>query len=771
MRWVSNFCTIFDAIIIILLIHGLGSKKALILIFFIFNGILNHSYANEYSIFEKDNKKGLKNKHGKQLIPPVYEEIGWSDGSQNVIDDVIGYRLDGQWGIINTKNTNLTSAEFSEVIPCNKNNIIASKPDSYKLNSLFGLINYSGKTIIDFKYSSLRIFGANFIVSKKFNNNIFYGLINQKDELIIPLKYIAAKFITPDIVALKDQRQIINLINSSGKSLMDVKIDDVEIFADKFLIISSDGNKGMIDFNGRMVAPLEYQQFHINENGFLNALSSKIWDILSYKGNVLNTLKYDQIIPVDSSYYKAKRMNYAFIINDKNQEIFRIRNSGIRFLNDSLALINAGNRFGVINYNADTIVQPNYDSITISGNRLFLYSKKINHTGWKMVDLYGIQLTSLEFEDIYRLDAFNLAFKKNGFWGIIDNYGTEKIIAKYDSIYSKMNDLYLVDFYGEKGVVDQEGKWKVYPQKGDVYLLQNGDYLISSYFQSRVINRWGNDLYISENYLWPFKWGFIEEDFEQYYGLLDRRFRNILPVENSFVAPIVKDSVFLFNNEQGWGMVDLSGKILFKNDKRFEQIIGYHESFVGVKIDGLYGFIDLNGKLRIANRYEGISLFNEGLANIKILGKWGCVNKVEDIVVQPYFDEIRPFENGMAIASKINRYGILNDIGRNVIEFEYDSIYRIKNGNFICVLNKKYGLINNHGEIIFYPKYDSILDLNNGYVIAERRNKYGVFSSSGVFIIPVKYDQIFHNPYRNVFLASQNPEWETILNINHSKLY
>jgi hypothetical protein len=633
------------------------------------------------------------------------------------------------------------------------------------------MVNHAGRTIIDFKYSSIRRFGPHLVVSKKVNNTILYGLINQKDEIIVPFEYVRIDFLIPSLLVLQDHKQRLSLINPSGTSVLGNKIDDVQIFGDKFLEITTNGKKGLIDFKGKEVAPVKYQQFHINENGLLNALLSKKWDMLTVEGIHLNALKYDEIIPIDSGYYKAKRLNYAYIVKKDGQEIFRIKNSGIRFLNDSLAIFHYKDRYGVINHTGDTIIPPDYDSVCLSKKRFFLYSKKTNLTGWIMTDLYGTNFSSQAYEAIYHLDDQHLAFKKNGFWGIIDQFGKEKIMAKYDSVYAKMYDLFLVDFYGEKGVVDENGTWKVYPQKGEVYLLKNGDYLISSYFQSRVINRWGNDVYFSENYLWPFDHGFIEEDFENNYGLLSKDFRNILPVTNSFVAPIVKDSIFLYKNDKGWGMVDLSGQTLFENDKRFEQIIGYNEGFMGVKIDGFYGFVDLNAKLRIANRYTGISLFHEGIANIRILGKWGCVNKLENIVVQPYYDEIHPYKNGLAIAKKNNRYGILNDEGRHVVEFEYDSIYRLQNGNFICVLNRTYGLIDNHGEIMFYPKYDSILDLNNGFVIAERNNQFGVFSSSGVFIIPVKYDQILFDPYNEVFLVSKNPEWEILLNMDHSKLY
>jgi hypothetical protein len=511
----------------------LGRKKTSILLLFLFYGILTISYATEYSIFEKDHKKGLKDQRGKELIPPEYDDLGWSDGTGKVIDGIIGYKMEDQWGIINVNNTKVSSARFSYLVPFNKNNIIAAIPDSYKLNNLYGLINRTGKIIIDLKYNSLKKFGDNLVCSKKLNNNIHYGLITQKDELIVPFHYISAKILVPQILALKDPDQLLNLVNQSGESILDIKIDDAELFADKFLIISLNGKRGLIDLNGKTIAPVKYQQFHINENRILNALPIKNWDILTKDGQLKSSLNYDQVIPIDSGFYKAKSLDYAFIINDRGEEIFRITNSGITFLNDSLALINSKNRYGVINYIGDTIIQPVYDSIKISGNRIFLYSKKTNHTGWKIADLFGILLSNQEFEAIYHLDDYNLAFKNNGFWGIIDIYGSVKIFAKYDSIYSKMNDLYLVDFYGEKGVIDGFGKWKVYPQKGEVYLLKNGNYLISSYFQSRVISKWGNDLFISENYLWPFDGGYIEEDFENNFGLLDMNFNQTLPVEFS----------------------------------------------------------------------------------------------------------------------------------------------------------------------------------------------------------------------------------------------
>ena len=464
------------------MIFGSGSKRTFILLYFILYGIWNFGYANDYSVFEKNHKKGLKDQRGKELIPAEHDDLGWSDGSTQVVNGIIGYRKGDVWGIINVNNTKVTNATYNDLFSFTNNILIASRLDSYKLNSLFGLINNSGKTIIDFKYNSLKRFGENLIASKKLENNIYYGLINTKDEPIVPFKYKATRLMTPDILALRDQFNLFRLINSSGGSILDIVVDEVKVFADKFLMITRDGKTGLTDLKGKTIAPINYQQIYINENGLINALPIRTWDRLSENGTPINSLSYDQITPIDTGLYKTRRSNYAFIINDKGEEIFRIKNSGIQFLNDSLALFYYRNRYGVIHYNGDTIVRPIYDSIKISGNRFFLYTKKSNQSGWVLADLYGITLSTKEFEAIYHLDNINLAFKKNGFWGIIDCYGNEKIFAKYDSIYTKINDLYLVDFYGEKGVIDADGEWRVYPQKGEVYMLKNGNYMISSYY-------------------------------------------------------------------------------------------------------------------------------------------------------------------------------------------------------------------------------------------------------------------------------------------------
>ena len=63
------------------------------------------SWAKEYSIIEKGQRKGLVNNRGKVIIPAEYEDLGWSEGEAEVIADVIGYKENNRWGLIKINNT------------------------------------------------------------------------------------------------------------------------------------------------------------------------------------------------------------------------------------------------------------------------------------------------------------------------------------------------------------------------------------------------------------------------------------------------------------------------------------------------------------------------------------------------------------------------------------------------------------------------------------------------------------------------------------------
>ncbi len=724
--------------------------------------------ANDYAIIENDNRKGLIDQKGNILIPPIYDDLGWSEGGSSVVEDIIGYKTGDYWGLITTKNIKITLPNFIKIFPFDKNHLIASKADSYKLNEIYGLVTLSGKTVIDFKYTYLHKSDLNLIAGLKSKGKLYFGVIDTRGKTIIPFLYREIDIVSKDMYALKDTSNNILLVNNSGKSIVHLEIDEIEPLNEYLYVYSREGKKGIIQRNGLLVTTPAYEKIMLINQYTINAFPTKKWQIVDFNNNNLKTLDYDLVQPIDKSLYKTRRNNYSFIINEKEEEVFKIKDSDIQILNDSLAAISKNGRYGVINYKGEMILPPAFDSIRINEGNLFLYQQIQSNSFWLIADLSGTLLSAETYDEIYSLNEKYHAVKKNGFWGITDRNGMEKIPPIYDTIYYATPNFYLIGFHGEIGVVDVNRQWRSLPRKGDLYILDDRKYLVSTYNESKIISFNGEEIYHSENYLHPVSNSFIEENFKHQFGIINRDYKQVLPAVYDSVAEIKKDSIFLFKNGNGWGAVDHKGQVLFKDDNRFEEVLGCTDDFIGVKIDGEYGFVDLFGRLRIANRYKGVDLFNEGLANINIRGKWGCINEKEIIVIQPYYDKKLYFLDGLAIAQKDGKYGIIDNNGKIKITFEYDRIERVYNGGFICILNNNAGLINKEGILKFYPKFDQIVDLQNNFVLVKRKNKFGLMNSNGVIKIPIIHDEMFYDPINEVILVSNKQQWERLI-VNFTK--
>ncbi|MDH5476280.1 MAG: WG repeat-containing protein, partial [Cyclobacteriaceae bacterium] len=155
---------------------------------------LNHSSSNAtaeaFFIIVENGKKGLKNAKGKVVIPPKYENIGWSDGKTSPIDGVIGFQKNGLWGIISVSNKIITDAEYIQLtsntpyaaIICSKYNLENNK-------QWFGVLNTKGKMIIPFNYYVLVGVGEYLIAANKSGDEARYGIIDYNHEIVVPITY------------------------------------------------------------------------------------------------------------------------------------------------------------------------------------------------------------------------------------------------------------------------------------------------------------------------------------------------------------------------------------------------------------------------------------------------------------------------------------------------------------------------------------------------------------------------------------------------------
>src|SRR5579872_6374774 len=66
-----------------------------------------------------------------------------------------------------------------------------------------------------------------------------------------------------------------------------------------------------------------------------------------------------------------------------------------------------------------------------------------------------------------------------------------------------------------------------------------------------------------------------------------------------------------------------------------------------VRQNGRTGFVDSNGRVRIAPQFDEAAPFSEGLAVIALGGRAGYIDRDGHIVINPQFDAASPFSDGL----------------------------------------------------------------------------------------------------------------------------
>ena len=64
--------------------------------------------------------------------------------------------------------------------------------------------------------------------------------------------------------------------------------------------------------------------------------------------------------------------------------------------------------------------------------------------------------------------------------------------------------------------------------------------------------------------------------------------------------------------------------------------------------NGLYGFKDADGKIRIKPKYQEARSFNEDFASVKLNRKWGFIDKTGNVVIPPKYSDVMDFSEGLA---------------------------------------------------------------------------------------------------------------------------
>lgn len=685
------------------------------------------SAAETYRTFEENGKTGLKDTQGHVIIPAAYDALGWSEGPFSVVDQVTGYKASGRWGIIALSNKAVTAAEYTGLLPAEGNLILAYKRTGGATRFLAGCLDTSGKEVIPFQYDGLTINGHRGIVYVKSGNQYKYGLIDLHNRSIIPIEYDQIQFLGGLRYAVQNTHGKFALFSENGKPLTGFIFDDISRFRNQYAVIYQDQYQGIIDRNGMLRINPSFTAIELQDDGTARGRRQNQWNILSGENETLRQTQFDSIVSLGSNRFGIRRGTVYSLVDGEYKEVAKEKFNFIESFENNRAVVRKDGQCGLISHAGKVLIEPRYRSLRQNGDRIVAL---LPGNQYILMDTLGSRLTARAYDRIESFNGTYFPVRNQRYYGAITASGKEIISCIYDSLVQYTGDRLVVRFHGDYGIIDMQENWLTPPSPHRQYLIAPDRYL------QKNGNTWylkafdGTVIYFTDN---PLKAG-------------DRHL-----VETTSTGGVWK--------------INMDGRIVSRQmppSEPFEEIFDETEGLRGIRKGGRFGFVDNQGRLRIANRYEGIKPFHDGFAAVKILGKWGFVNHAERLVIQPVYDDVSAFRNGIAVVMQQGKYGLINKAGEVVLPIRYGSIEPLSSGRFELRNGTLAGLADSDGRMIFAPKFNTITDLDNGYVIVGRDGKYGLVTLKGMSTVPMVYDHILYDGYGKRYLALKQSEWEEI---------
>ena len=395
-----------------------------------------------------------------------------------------------------------------------------------------------------------------------------------------------------------------------------------------------------------------------------------------------------------------------------------------------IARINPG--YAVFDYSGKKILEA--DSIHFDGSYFFVQHEK----SWDIYNRYGRKINLYPLQAVMSSQSHYIPVKRAGQWGLLDFSGKQIVSYVYDSIGVGAGSSFPAKYVGGWGIINAFGDWMAQPQYFSIGKINDLFVAEGRGFRTLLTSR-GKHLFTTRNEL---KAGneSIELHSGQGKGLVTRDGRVIFDPIYEQVKHL--GDFYSGHRPEGAVIKDGSGAFVVRLDDGIQAVLDFSEGFFLVEKDGLYGFLDDRGRIRIANRYVRARRFSEEMAPVKLIGKWGFIDRDERLVVQPQFMDVGTFKNGRAIVRR-EYYGLIDKAGNEVLEVAFRKISRTDKGSYILEDQQgRKGLANEKGEIILYPSFDELQDVGHGLIIADRNGKKGMYDHTGQLKIGFDYEVI-----------------------------
>ncbi|TAF32205.1 MAG: WG repeat-containing protein [Cytophagales bacterium] len=711
---------------------------------------------NKLLVRLKNRKVGFLDGQGQLVIPAVYDSAGtFQNGFSKV-------KMAGKYGYINAEGKLLVPAEYDALSPLvggfaiaiknGKSGLVSKEgtlsiPCVYDRLSLahkglvrarkglkWGLLNTANQTVLDFSYTHIGDFKNGYA---KIKQGPSCGLINEKGQITLPPQINAddfgevqngifwvglGKYIDPSDPLKRSQFKQIGYATLQGKIIIEPvyeRISNFEnVYAAKygFAEVLKNGKLGYIDHTGKEVIPAVYESIegdflknYQEKNAIFKVKKDGLLGYINGKGDVIIEPKYQRIEHFEEIYKSQNASGIAAAqdgskhgaINFKGQVIlpFEYDFSAMSPHNDTLLVVRKNGKWGMVSAKNKVIVPVEYDKLKYlykDGKALIEIFK--NQNKFLYFNNKGEFLTALVAQNAGMLGDGLIPAKLNDKWGFVDIKGQTVISPVYDSALQFVDGLAPVMQGGKWGFVDKNGKTSISLRFEAAQPFAKGAAIVKEKGLWGVINSQGSWLY-------PATCTSI--------GAFDQ---NGLAIAYSDVKGL-----------QLCAPLSTEGKLLGKKFM-YKSMLEFSEGLAPVQLSDpdatkqLWGFIDLQGNLKIPATYAQAQPFADGYARVKLSRtskQWSYINKNAEIVIKARYQNSSDFGQGVAVGDG----GLIFDPQAKIVGQIQDSKVRTSvgfvEGKIAAQAQDGFCHFKKDGKPLYKARYDSVTSFSNGIAFAK----------------------------------------------------
>jgi hypothetical protein len=581
--------------------------------------LVNIANAQLRKITDKKGKIGFENTKNQVIVPCQFDWVEHVVFGNNKYKTTCIVKSGNLFGLLNEEGKFLQELKFTDLY-------VASTLKPYlgfEKDSKHGIIDRNtGKVLIPATYDSKIIFDNGHGLAEV-SQNKKYGVLNNSLKQIIPTQYKEISLMRSILIVVKNDKNVYGFFTVSGTLKIPFINEDYGTIQEKVkrLQVKRNGKWGLVDFEGNILSPFEYDAIENFYEGLAVFNKNDKYGYLNLKGKEQFSAQFDF-----ADWFVS---GVSFVAMRSSDSTFRnaiLKKDG-KFLTDY--------KYDY-NYN---LFEFGYSLVGIEGK-------------YGIVDIYGNEIVALKHEKEDINPEFEVGYnmyiyiKKDSKVQLFNKKGQALLKDDYDSVefieLDKYEDIVKVKKGNLSGFVNLKDGKEIIPTQFtgiDPYSLENGDfcwvksdsgYGVWSLNENRLIVPTNyENLYEEYLYNKSKKTIFIVEKNEMK-GAWDATVnKEIIPTKFTSIEQLdginnAESAYFICYNNKIWSIYNQDGKLIIPHKFSEYPVIfsekGIHYFVVKDEATSKYGLYSSLGKELLPCIYEEINYVAKGTATVQVDG-------------------------------------------------------------------------------------------------------------------------------------------------------